>query len=132
MRVNRYYLMWAIILFIVELYIALFVKDRFIRPYFGDVLVVILIYAGIRAFFRYSITTTALGVLIFAFCVEFLQYFKFVEVIGLGDSAIARTVIGTTFVWEDLLAYGVGVCLLLAAEKVVGKYPHEWFTRPKP
>lgn len=30
--------------------------------------------------------------------VEILQYFKIVEVLGLGSSAIARTVIGTTFV----------------------------------
>ena len=105
MRVNPYYLLWAIFLFLIELYIAIAVKDAFIRPYFGDVLVVMLVYAVVRAFFRFSILSTALGVLIFSFCVEFLQYFKFVEVIGLGDSPIARTVIGTTFVWEDLVAY---------------------------
>ena len=39
-----FYAICFIGLFIVETLIALFVRDAFIRPYMGDVLVVILIY----------------------------------------------------------------------------------------
>lgn len=128
MRFNRYYFVWAVILFFVELLIALFIQDDFIRPYVGDVLVVILIYAAVRAFFKVSIVKAAVGVLIFAFVVEILQYFKIVEVLGLASSAIARIVIGTTFDWEDLLAYTIGIAILLALEQAFGPRPREWYT----
>ncbi|MEO0408134.1 MAG: DUF2809 domain-containing protein [Cyanobacteria bacterium P01_A01_bin.135] len=125
MTFRPYYALWAIFLFLVEVVIALYVRDDFIRPYVGDVLVVILIYAVVRALFRVSIFPAALGVLLFAFGVEILQYFKIVEVLGLGSSAIARTVIGTTFVWEDFLAYTIGCIILLGLEKSFGLYQRQ-------
>ncbi|WP_201768006.1 DUF2809 domain-containing protein [Acaryochloris sp. CCMEE 5410] len=51
--------------------------------------------------------TTAIGVCTIA--VEVLQYFKILELLGLGSSSLARTVIGTTFSWEDLVAYRLGI-----------------------
>ena len=126
MRFNLYYAVWFGILLGVELGIALFVDDKFIRPYMGDVLVVILIYALVRAFFKVAIIPAALGVLVFAFGVEILQYFKLVEWLGWESSAIARTVIGTTFSGEDLVAYTVGVGILLGSEKLIGPHKREW------
>lgn len=125
MRFEPYYFVWSVVLFLIELGIAIFLNDDFIRPYVGDVLVVILIYATVRAFFKVSISTAAIAVLLFAFGVEFLQYFRIVEILGLESSAIARTVIGTTFVWEDLIAYTIGVGILLGLEKAMGRYPEE-------
>ncbi|MGD1860227.1 MAG: DUF2809 domain-containing protein [Leptolyngbyaceae cyanobacterium] len=130
MRFSVYYLSWTIALFWVELGIALFVDDAFVRPYVGDVLVVILIYAFVRTFFKVAIAPTALGVLLFAFGVEILQYFDIVEVLGLGENAITRTIIGTTFVWKDWVAYTVGMVILLALEKSFGRHPREWWTMP--
>ena len=40
------------ILLIIEVLIALFVHDAFIRPYIGDVLVVIVIYTFVRIFIQ--------------------------------------------------------------------------------
>ena len=37
-----------VLLFLTEVYIGLYVRDRFIRPYFGDVLVVILLGCLVR------------------------------------------------------------------------------------
>ncbi len=130
MRFIGYYLGWTVCLLLIELSIALWVNDDFVRPYLGDVLVVILIYAFVRAFFKVAIVPAALGVLVFAFGVEFLQYFKIVEVLGWEASAIARTIIGTTFTWEDLIAYTVGVGILLALEKSFGPYRREWWAIP--
>lgn len=104
MRFNPYYVYWTVLLLITEIYIGVFVKDDFVRPYMGDFLVVILIYTFVRAFFKYSIINTAVGVLLFSFLVEILQYFNIVDVLGLGSSPLARTIIGTTFVWEDFIA----------------------------
>lgn len=47
-----FYLITALLLLMTEVLIALFVHDRFIRPYAGDILVVLLIYALVRIFFR--------------------------------------------------------------------------------
>ena len=120
MRFNLYYFYWFALLLITEIYIGIFVKDDFIRPYMGDLLVVILIYAFVRAFFKYSINLTAIGVLLFAFLVEILQHFNIVDVLGLGSSRLARTVIGTSFSWEDFIAYSLGIIIVLVSEKFIG------------
>jgi len=41
------YALATIAIFLIELLIALFVRDRFIRPYVGDMLVVVLIYSSL-------------------------------------------------------------------------------------
>lgn len=50
LRLNMKYLCAFIIVFIIEVLIALFINDKFIRPYVGDILVVVLIYCFIRSF----------------------------------------------------------------------------------
>lgn len=126
MRFNAYYFYWSAILLITEIYIGVFVKDDFVRPYMGDFLVVILIYTFVRTFFKYSIINTAIGVLLFSFLVEILQYFKIVEILGLGSSQLARTIIGTTFVWEDFVAYSLGIVTVLGAEQFIGPSLEKW------
>ena len=126
MRFNPYYVYWTVLLLITEIYIGMFVKDDFVRPYMGDFLVVILIYTFVRAFFKYSIINTAVGVLLFSFLVEILQYFKIVEVLGLGSSRLARTIIGTTFVWEDFIAYTLGIVTVLICEHFIGPTVDQW------
>lgn len=106
---RKKYLLLSILLFLVEVGIALFVKDRFVRPYVGDFLVVILLYFFVRTFLDAPPRWVALGVLTFAFAVEVGQHFQLVKLLGLNDSELARTVIGTGFDWGDLLAYALGV-----------------------
>lgn len=114
--VNRRYLFFAIVLFIVEVLIALYVHDRIVRPYVGDYLVVILLYCFVKAFINASPLTVAIGVLLFAYLIEFLQYFNFLEWIGLEKNKFARIVLGHGFEWLDLVAYtlGIGTLLLLS------------------
>ena len=114
---NRNYFLLTVLLFITEVCIALFVRDNFIRPYLGDVLVVILIYCFVKSFLKISVTKAAIGVLLFAFFVETLQYFAIIEILGLQDNQLARTVIGTSFAWEDILAYLVGIVIVIVCEK---------------
>ena len=122
MRFNAYYFYWTVLLFITEVYIGIFVKDDFVRPYMGDFLVVILIYTFVRAFFKYSILKTAIGVLLFSFFVEILQHFNIVDFLGLGSSALARTVIGTSFDREDFIAYTLGIIMVLGCERWIAPY----------
>jgi hypothetical protein len=44
------YALAALIIFAIEVCIALFVHDGFIRPYVGDVLAVALVYAALRGY----------------------------------------------------------------------------------
>lgn len=71
MTFNRKYFALASLVFVMEVCIALFVKDKFVRPYVGDVLVVILMYCFVKSFFKWNVNTVALGVLAFAFLIEF-------------------------------------------------------------
>ncbi len=116
-RFDKYYFSIAVIIFMIEVLIALFIHDQWIRPYFGDVLVVILIYSFFKAFFDLPVTGLSLGVMLFAYTIEFLQYLKIVNHLGLEHSQLARTVIGTSFAWIDLLAYTIGIAIILFVEK---------------
>lgn len=119
LQFNRRYFFVAIILFITEVLIALYVHDAIIRPYVGDLLVVILIYCFVKAFLNTPVTPTAIAVLLFAFGIETAQYFNIVKVLGLEKYTIARVVIGTSFEWIDLLAYTTGIIMVIVTEKVL-------------
>ena len=58
---NLKYFLFALALFMIEVLIALFVHDSFIRPYLGDFLVVILIYCAVRTFIKASPLKIAIG-----------------------------------------------------------------------
>jgi Protein of unknown function (DUF2809) len=112
------YLVLTGLLFTIEILIALFVHDHIIRPYIGDMLVVILIYCFVRSFFNIPVLPAAIGVLFFSFGIEALQYFKIVDLFGLQKSRVAKILIGTSFSWIDLLVYTLGIGIVLCVEKV--------------
>lgn len=111
----------AIIIFLIEVIIALYIKDKIIRPFVGDILVVIFIYYFIKTFINTKAINIAIFTLFFSFIVEILQYFNFVEMIGLGHNKAARIIIGTSFSWIDLLCYFVGFILLFFIDKDLKK-----------
>jgi hypothetical protein len=114
---NRNYFAVMLLLFVVEALIALYATDQFVRPYIGDLLVVVLIYCFVRSFFQLPVLPLAVGILIFSFVVEFLQSIHLVEVLGWGKSGLARTLLGTWFSWYDLLSYSAGIAIVLVFEK---------------
>lgn len=114
---NKKYFFIAVAIFFVEVFIALFIKDRIIRPFIGDFLVVILLYCFARSFWKTTARNAAIAVLIFSFAVEIGQYFKLVELLGLKGNRFAEIVIGTSFDWMDLVAYTTGVGLAFFLDK---------------
>lgn len=119
---KKQYFVIAFILFVVEVLIALFVHDNFIRPFFGDFLVVVLIYCFLRAFLNVSPMRIAIGTLLFSFSVEFAQYFKIIEILGLKGNPWAEVVIGTHFNPFDLLAYFLGVLFAYVSDNYLVKH----------
>lgn len=114
-RFDRSSFLISIIIFFIEIFIAKFVDDAFIRPYGGDILVVILIYYFVKSFVQVKPFYLALGVLLFAYMVEVGQYFRMIEVLGLQDYKVMRIVLGTSFSWIDILCYTIGaiICYLI-------------------
>lgn len=116
----RYFIL-AVLIFFIEVYIALFIHDKIIRPHIGDLLVVILIYCFLRAFLNLPVLAIAIATLLFSYIVETLQYFDIVTKLGLQNSRLARIVIGTSFSWVDILSYTIGIALVLLIERIVNK-----------
>ena len=102
-----------ILLVLVEIFIALYVHDNFIRPYIGDVLVVCVIYCAIRTVFPDGIKLLVLWIFLFAVLTEFLQYIGILNILGLNGNAFFRVLMGAVFDWKDIICYGIG-CILLA------------------
>lgn len=113
------YLIATLAIFGVELLIALFVHDKFIRPYVGDILVVMLIYTFVRIFIPAGARLLPLYIFLFAAGVEVLQYFRIAEVLGFSDNRILSVVIGSVFDWKDIVCYGVGCAILGVYEAVL-------------
>lgn len=116
-KFRPWYFLIAIVLFIVEIIIGVFVNDSFIRPYFGDFLVVIFIYCFLKSFWNGSVNKLALYVLAFSYVIEVSQYFKFIRVLGLQNSKAARLILGSSFAWSDIVAYSLGILLVIVIEK---------------
>lgn len=119
MKKRIIYLITTIILLIIEVLIALYVRDNFVRPYVGDMLVV---YAFVRIFIPDKVKLLPLWVFIFAVAVEILQWFHIVAILGLTDNRFFSVLIGGVFDVKDILCYGVG-CFLLGG--------YEYLTRTK-
>lgn len=114
---NLRFFLLTILFFVIEVLIALYVKDDFVRPYVGDYLVVMLIYCAVRTFIKANPVKVAIAVLLFAYMIELLQYFRIVDRLGLSGNQVAKTVIGYGFEWWDMLAYTLGVLTIVLMEK---------------
>jgi len=121
LKFNRTYFLFTILLLVIEIAIALYIKDGFIRHYVGDVLVVILMYCFLRTFFKLPVMPLAFGVLLFAFSIEILQYFDLVDRLGLAQNRLASVVLGSTFDWMDMLMYTLGIAVVLILEHLAKK-----------
>lgn len=122
-RFNKTAFLITLLLFIIEICIAAFIHDDIIRPYIGDLLVVILIYCFFKSFLQIQPLPLAIAVLLFAYGIEILQYFKIVELLGLQHNQLARVVIGTSFAWTDIAMYTIGIILILIAEHYFSAKP---------
>ncbi|HEY4194474.1 MAG TPA: DUF2809 domain-containing protein [Mucilaginibacter sp.] len=115
---NRSYLLLAILLFFIEIWIGLYMHDDIIRPFGGDFLIVIFLYCLVKSFMNAPVLITACYVLVFAYLVELSQYFHLVNLLGLQNSRIAVLLMGTCFSFTDILAYTLGILLVIVTEKI--------------
>ena len=110
------YFILASIIFALEIIIAIFFHDGFIRAYFGDFLVVIFLYCLLRSFVNISFWIAAISVLLFSYVIEISQYYHLIYKLRLENSLLARLILGTSFEMTDLLAYTLGILLIILTE----------------
>lgn len=99
----------------VEVVIAITQHDNFIRYYGGDVIVMWALYCLVQAVLggennHYAVN---IGLLVFAFAVEFIQKWGFVDRFGI-ENHFLRVLVGTSFAVEDLLSYLAGTLIACA------------------
>ena len=110
------------LLLVAEIFIALFVRDTFVRPYIGDVLVTVLLCCLCRAVVPTGIAALPVYIFILATLVEAAQYFEIVRLLGLENNTIVSTIIGTTFSAIDLICYGIGCLAFWLIERLVKNF----------
>lgn len=116
MKIDKKMLVMSLIILLIEIVIAFFVKDQIVRPYLGDILVVILIYTFIRIFDHHKIRGLAFYIFSFAVLVEVSQLIGLVELLGLESNKVAVIVMGSTFDIKDIICYAIGTVLVLIYE----------------
>lgn len=114
--------MICISILVIEVLIALYIQDPFVRPFLGDTLVILLLYSFILFWFSVfkldvSKLKVALCVLLFAFLVEFAQFANVLDILDLRQYKMARIILGTSYDWRDLIAYVAGFLVLRIIDK---------------
>jgi hypothetical protein len=109
---NRRLAYWItfIAILAVEVCIALFVHDDFVRPYVGDALVTVLLCCLSRAVLPKL--HPALPVFGISLAAELWQWLGLTKKLGL-DGTVLGVILGATADWKDIVCYGIG-CLLFS------------------
>jgi len=116
MKKRLWYFTVFIAIFAVEVCIALFVDDRIIRPYVGDVLVTVLLCCLSRTVFPKM--PPALPVFGLSVAVELWQWLGLTEILHLKGTMLGA-VLGSTADGKDLLCYGLGCLVFLGMEHIL-------------
>lgn len=101
----------------IEILIGMYAHG-WVRNQFGDALVVILLYTICRTVSpekpRFGLLLPV-GILLFAFCVEFLQLWGFCDKLHITNHLL-RIIIGTGYSNADMLSYTLGILPCIACE----------------
>ncbi|APQ18047.1 ribosomal maturation YjgA family protein [Maribacter hydrothermalis] len=108
-KFHKTYFTAFILLFAIEVSIAVFLESGFIRHTFGDYLVVILLFCFFKSFLRANDLVVGMATLSIAFVIEFLQLTPFLEYLGLQQNKWANLIFGNVFSIQDLIAYTLGI-----------------------
>lgn len=131
------YAVLTVLLIVVECLIARYVQDSFVRPYVGDMLVVMVLYCLVRCILPTGLPWLPLGIFAFGAMVELVQYLNVLEYLGLDHYRVLRIALGTVGDLKDILCYAIGClciyvgCLLYRfyekryTQKQIGEYNEE-------
>lgn len=113
MKKRLSYIISFFVLLVAEVLIGAFVRDEFIRPYVGDVLVTVLLCCLCRCVKPEGMPLLPVWVLLFSILVECAQL---IEIPAL-DGTLLGIILGSTFDIADLVCYAIGCALFAGAER---------------
>jgi hypothetical protein len=109
MNLRTIYSLSVVLIFIIEIAIAIgLIGGIFVRESIGDLLVIMLIYAFLRAAFSRDPRYTAGVAIAIGFVAEAVQYIHLAALLGLQQDSVLYIIIGDTFSASDLLMYAIG------------------------
>ena len=109
------YILCFFVLLGAELIIGTFVRDTFIRPYVGDVLVSMLLCSLAKIVFPRAGRKLAASIFVFSAAVELVQLLNLPQRLGFEGSALS-VAMGSVFDWADLVCYLIGCVLFQLAD----------------
>ena len=115
----------GVIILVIEIYIAIFIKGGFIRHYIGDVLATAMLYAFGRAIFRVAPINLAICVFVISLFIEAAQYLKILEILDVKSSTL-RIIFGGTFDLTDVICYLAGCILAYLFENLSMQKNKAW------
>ena len=118
---NKKHFQLFLLLFLIEVLIAIYFHDNFIRPYLVVFLIVILIYCFLMRFLNVSKIKILVFVLVFSFLIEFSHHFTLVKVLGFQNLKLAKVILGNSFSINDLICFVLGIYNVFIIIKVNGK-----------
>ena len=113
-KFNKNY--FILFIFLITIEIGVLYTKGFIRHTLGDFLIVITLYCLLMSFVKTSFLKAAIAILIFSFAIECIQLTSFLTYFNLENSTIAKTIFGNTFSIQDLIAYTLGIGLVILIE----------------
>jgi hypothetical protein len=114
---NKAYGLLAAGLLLVEILIARFAHDRFVRPYAGDFLATIFLYCLLKSVWPAPAWQVVLAALLVSYAIEMAQLAHLLHWLGWQHSRMARLLLGSQFEWGDMLAYTLGAIAVLGLER---------------
>ena len=111
---------------IIEIIIGVYVNDSIIRPYFGDILVIPLIFLFLNIFIVPN-NFTVIKIVCFAIFIEIMQYFNIVTLLKI-ENKILKIIIGTTFDTKDIFCYMIGGVLTFFIARSIKNVRYRLYT----
>ena len=112
LRFNIQYFTITFILFIIEVFIAVSLKEGFIRHTVGDYLASILLYCFIKSCSTIKPLLIVLITLFISYSLEWLQFINILETLNLDHYTFIKTLLGSSFSIGDLIAYTLGTATI--------------------
>lgn len=120
MTKTQLYGLLAILRFAIEVLIATVLKEHvFIRAYFGNLLIIILLFCIAKTIYDFDSLRLAVGVFAFAILFEIAQFFHVADLLGLYEGSLSQIVIGTSFCVHDLVMYAIGCIAAYALDRFI-------------
>lgn len=116
-RITATYAGLAAGLLALEILIAGFAHDRFIRPYGGDFLATIFLYCLLKGAWPAPARRVALVALLVSYAIEAAQLAHLLRWLGWQHVRAARLLLGSQFEWGDVAAYTLGALLVVLVEQ---------------